>query len=196
MSSVSIGVPVHDLLRRPGVRRQVERHVTVDHLAVSSASVPEGGEAVVDVVLEAIGDDIVATGTVCAPWTGLCRRCLGEVTSQVCADVREIFQRHPVEGETYLLGDGVVDLGPMVAESVLLALPLAPLCSTECAGPDPDRFPAVPGDEEPAGEVTEMRDPRWAVLDELRFDEPGEPSDEAELPNEAEPPTRYEPPAT
>lgn len=171
MSAAGIGVAVHDLLRRPGVRRHVERTVTADHLAVSSARVPEGGDAVVDVVLEAIGDDIVATGTVCTPWVGLCRRCLGEVSSQVCADVREIFQRHPVEGETYPLGDGVVDLGPMVTETVLLALPLAPLCSAECAGPDPERFPAVPGTEEPAEEDTEVRDPRWAVLDELRFDE-------------------------
>ena len=55
-------------------------------------------------------------------------------------------------------------------DTALLALPLAPLCSADCAGPAPEAFPVVPPDE--GGPV---RDPRWAALDELRFDQ--EPDD-------------------
>jgi uncharacterized metal-binding protein YceD (DUF177 family) len=61
----------------------------------------------------------------------------------------------------------------------MLTLPLAPLCSDDCKGPAPDVFPAViEGDEVPAepaapsGEAP--ADPRWAALDGLRFDSPGD----------------------
>lgn len=149
----------------------------LDGLAVSSAEVPEGAEVGLELTLEATGDDLVVSGVVRVPWSGTCRRCLAEVQAEVDADVREIFQRVPVEGDTYPLGDGMVDLEPMVREAVLLALPLAPLCSEDCVGPDPERFPAKPegGVGSAAGDGPDdgapRRDPRWAVLDELRFDD-------------------------
>lgn len=171
-------------LRHPGVRRTVHR--TLD-LAGAGTSVAEvGGDGAVDaeLVVEAVGDDIVVAGTLRAPWVGACRRCLGEVAGTAEVPVREIFERRPTEGETYQLGDGVVDLGPMVREAVLLALPLAPLCAADCAGPDPERFPARSPDTEVRDGAGEdgadggepPRDPRWAALDALRFeDEPGDP---------------------
>jgi uncharacterized protein len=161
-------VPALDLLRRPGVQRRVRCSAELDDLAISSARVPAGAEVDVDVVVEAVGEDIVAAGVLAAPWVGLCRRCLTDVDGVVQADVREIFQRRWVEGETYPLGDGIVDLSPMVRDAILLALPLAPLCGDQCPGPDPERFPAS-GD--PSGDEA-RRDPRWAALDELKFDEP------------------------
>jgi len=75
-----------------------------------------------------------------------------------------------VEGETYLLAENEVDLEPMVRETVLLNLPVAPLCSEDCAGPDPDRFPTTvvvePDPDEPP-----PADPRWAALSEITFNE-------------------------
>jgi len=170
-------------LRRPGVRRSVHRVLDLAGAGTSVAALAGDGLVDADFVVEAVGDDIVVSGTLRTLWVGACRRCLDEVEGQLEVPVREIFERRPTEGETYPLGDGMVDLGPMVRESVLLALPLAPLCSTDCAGPDPERFPARPapdggspgGDAETAGDEP-PRDPRWAALDELRFDAPEEPS--------------------
>jgi uncharacterized protein len=166
-SSRPLQVSVIEDLRRPGTRRHVRRNAVVDNLAISSASVPSGSEVDVDAVVEVIGDDLVVTGAITFAWVGDCRRCLRSVESLSTVRIREVFERRPVEGETYQLGDGVVDLEPMVRETVLLALPLAPLCTEECAGPDPERFPAVVADD--GAEVA--RDPRWAALDELRFDD-------------------------
>lgn len=166
-SSRPLQVSVIEDLRRPGTRRQVRRNAEIDSLAISSAAVPSGSEVDVDAVVEVIGDDLVVTGAVTFAWVGDCRRCLRSVESSSTVRIREVFERRPVEGETYQLGDGVVDLEPMVRETVLLALPLAPLCTEECAGPDPERFPAVVADED----VEVARDPRWAALDELRFDD-------------------------
>ena len=84
--------------------------------------------------------------------------------------MQEIFERVPVEGETYALGENEVDLEPMVRESVLLNLPVAPLCSESCSGPDPERFPTTVASDD--AEPAEAKpDPRWAALDELSFDD-------------------------
>ncbi len=78
------------------------------------------------------------------------------------AEVREIFEARPTEGETYLLAGEQIDLEPMVRDAVLLALPLAPLCTADCEGPAPDQFPTGP----PADDAV-ILDPRWAALRDL-----------------------------
>lgn len=159
-------VGVAELLRRPGTRRPFTRSVSLPGLAISTASVPDDAKVDVELELESLSHAIVATGRVGAPWVGACRRCLAEVRGRADAELREIFEPHPTEGETYpLSGDDTVDLEPMVRDAVLLALPLAPLCRDDCAGPAPDAFPTGP-----VAEPHEARDPRWAALDELRFD--------------------------
>lgn len=163
-------------LRQPGVQRRVERILDLPGLGTSAARLAGDGHVACDLVVEATGDDVVVSGKLRTAWEGACRRCLEEVVGELEVPVREVFERRPTEGETYPLGEGVVDLGPMAREAVLLALPLAPLCSSDCTGPDPERFPTqLAGEGGPAGEPP--RDPRWAVLDDLRFDEPGSPPD-------------------
>ena len=82
---------------------------------------------------------------------------------------------HPTyEGETYELPDSdELDLGPMLVEQATLALPLAPLCDSDCPGPAPDSFPASLASEAEGSpdDEADRRDPRWAALDELTFDE-------------------------
>ncbi len=165
-TETSLKVGVLDLRRRPGDRRPVERVLHLDGLAITSARVPVDGDIRADLELEAISDGIVATGTLTVPWIGECRRCLTDVRGETESDIREVFAAVPIEGETYPLDDDVVDLEPMIRDAALLALPLAPLCGPGCPGPAPEAFPTGPvsdADSAPA-------DPRWAALDELRFD--------------------------
>jgi uncharacterized protein len=172
MGSRPLLVGVTDLLRRLGTRRPVQRSVGLDDLAISTASVTPGADVVVDLELESISNGVSATGTVTVPWTGACRRCLEPVTGTAVTEVQEIFDRHPVEGETYPFAGDVIDLEPLVRDAALLALPLAPLCETGCRGPEPDAFPAtVEGEDEGDGTDQEPAgDPRWAALDQLRFE--------------------------
>ena len=117
---------------------------------------------------------LVATGTITVPWEGECRRCLGSVRAETIVEIREIFDPHPVEGETYPLGEDLVDLEPMVRDAVLLALPLAPLCGPDCLGPAPDLFPTgTAEDSEDAAGTEPVPDSRWAALAELDFDSDG-----------------------
>jgi uncharacterized protein len=164
-------ISVADLLARPGVQQRVTVEEELPDLALSSSGVPPGELVRAELVLESTGSAVVASGTVQAPWIGECRRCLGEVGGQAVAEVREVFERHPTEGETYLLDGDEVDLEPLLRDAVLLALPIAPLCDDECGGPQPGSYRVAGGDapgSEPAAEAAPPADPRWAALDQLR----------------------------
>jgi uncharacterized protein len=90
------------------------------------------------------------------------------VSDELAVDVQEVFEPSPSdEADTYPLGADRVDLEPMLRDTLLLALPIAPLCRDDCPGPDPDEHPvAVEG-----GETADAPpDPRWAALGDLRFD--------------------------
>jgi uncharacterized protein len=154
---------VAELLRRPGTQRSVVVAAPLAGVGVGDSHLAPGEDVVVDLVLEAAFDAIVATGTVRAVWEGECRRCLRTVRGTMSTSVREVFEPHPVEGETYALEGDSVDLEPLVRDAVLLALPVAPLCEDSCAGPDPDDYPV-------AADGAEAPDPRWSALRDLHFD--------------------------
>jgi uncharacterized protein len=163
-------VGVAELRRRLGERKPFRTRVALDDLAISTAEVPPDREIDVDLILESIAAGLVAEGTIVAPWVGDCRRCLEPVEGEVETHVKEIFERTPTEGETYPLGQDTVDLEPMVRDAVLLALPLAPLCRPDCAGPAPDAFPTGPESDTDEA-AARLRAERWSALDELHFDE-------------------------
>jgi uncharacterized protein len=114
-------------------------------------------------------------GTVVAPWTGECRRCLEDVVGELRIEVSEVFESRATPGETYPIDGDEVDLEPVVRDAVLLHLPLAPLCRENCLGPAPEAFPAVVDGVGVEGVGVEgeppPKDPRWAALDVLRGDE-------------------------
>jgi DUF177 domain-containing protein len=166
-------VSIAELRRTPGTQRLVELSGPLPGLAVSSAGVPDDAPVTAALTLELLVDGrLTATGDIEAAWQGTCRRCLGPVEGVARVHVQEVFERDPApDAETYRLEGDRVDLGPMVRDAVLLALPLAPLCRPDCPGPDPQHPVAVAGEEPPAGGDEEVSpDPRWATLRDLKFD--------------------------
>ena len=177
------GLPVTDdlriplaVLRRRADPRRIRTSVVLDDLRVGDVSVVDD-RVVVDLEAEARGAEVVVTGSVRTGWSGDCRRCLEPVVGEVDLRVHEVMapdepgRSTPEAGDAdaYLLGGDEADLEPVVRDAVLLALPLSPLCTDDCVGPDPEWLPS-------AGSPLEMGDgpvgdPRWAALDVLRFDE-------------------------
>jgi uncharacterized protein len=157
-------VGVTELLRRPGVQRQITVSGELNGVAISSAAVPDGAEVEANLTLEAMSDHaITVKGTIVAPWRGECRRCLRTIEGTVAVDVEEVFEARPVEGETYPLDGDRLNLEPLIRDAALLSLPLAPLCEVACAGPEPE--------DHPIGTDAETSiDPRWSALGELKFD--------------------------
>jgi uncharacterized protein len=174
-------VHVARLRRAPGARRHEVRRGPADSAAgragltdrkfAVDSSVPEGAEAACDVVLESFDGGVMVTGTVLAPWQGVCRRCTAPVGGELRARVRERFTEpggrygDPDDEEAYRITADQLDLWPMVRDALVLDLPLAPLCRPDCRGLCPHcgtdlnvaQCACVP-----------PTDPRWANLDVLR----------------------------
>lgn len=173
MAGKELTLVVADLLRRSGQRRDTELEAVLPDLAVLQTRVPDGAAVALALHLESVNEGIVATGTARAPWTSVCRRCLRPVSATLEATLLEVFEADPVEGETQPLRGVEIDLEPVAREAILLGLPLAPLCREDCAGLCPEC--GVDLNEGGCGCVVEAVDPRWAALDELRFDAADDP---------------------
>ncbi len=165
-------VHVATLRRDPAARRREHRRGPVPDLAVTASRVPVGAEVVVDVALEWVHGGILATGTVSAPWSGECRRCLSPAGGELRASVRELFEEGGDPEVTYPLHGDHLDLEPLARDAVMLELPLAPLCREDCQGLCP--VCGANRNQGPCLEHLDTTDPRWSALEILReASEPG-----------------------
>ncbi|GAB2784393.1 YceD family protein [Amycolatopsis magusensis] len=166
-----------ELGRRAGLSRPVQRDVEVTKpLGVPDVIVvPEGAKVALDLLLESVVEGVLVTGTATAPVTGHCSRCLDPISDEVEVDLTELYayphsttEETTDEDEIMRLVDDRIDLEPAVRDAVVLALPLAPLCTEDCAGLC-SGCGVKWADLEP-GHGHETIDPRWAALVE-RFDD-------------------------
>lgn len=165
-------VRVGDLLREPGSQRRVDDAADLSPIETSAARTIPGTEQTIAADVMGMAGGVEVKGTVGFDWWGECRRCLDDVHGHQEVAFRELAQREPVDEDVYTIEGDLLDLEPLVRELVLANLPLAPLCAVDCSGPDPDRFPTTTeeAEEAAAAEAEPAPDPRWAALDELRFE--------------------------
>jgi len=173
-------INVANLRRRLGQRQVEPFEVALEPQQVISTrttSSPVHGE----VTVESIERGVAVYGHVTFEWVGDCRRCLGPVTEYKTVGIDEIFQVDASSESDIIDFDGTqIELRPVLSDAVGLSLPLAPLCSEDCAGPDPDRYPSTTeadldvstatqsdGNEPSSSQPT---DSRWAALDQLDLD--------------------------
>ena len=162
---------VAELTRRPATRKAYELVVPAEGLALGGptgdgARVEDGTPVVVDVVVESLSNGLTVNGEVRTEWQGTCRRCLGQASGELVAEVSELYQVHPTSEDAFAFDGEQLDLGPMVRELVLMELPPAPLCRPDCAG-----ICAQCGADRNAAPCEcrqDVVDPRWAGLEQLR----------------------------
>jgi uncharacterized protein len=161
--------------RQPGAAREETRTIPApDSLRVELAGVPAGAEVEVDLRLEAVHEGVLVTGTATAPVSGECARCLEPLTSSVEASFQELYHYEPSpeeDDEDVLLLDGdLLDVEPVLRDAVVLALPLSPLCSDDCAGLCPDCGVRL-ADAGPGHQHDDAVLPEWETLRQFnRFD--------------------------
>ncbi len=165
-------VNVADLRRSLGSQREVEIDFVFESITVVSSrstDAPIAGS----VVIESIERGVSVFGSVSFEWEADCRRCLEIVAGQATAEIEESFlSPAPTDADAAELEDNTVDLVPVVQDAIGLAIPLAPLCRTDCAGPDPDRYPTKTEEQVEAERAAErQQDPRWDSLSQLKFDD-------------------------
>lgn len=150
----------------------IDTSVIATGLETTTSRIPEGSTVEVHGVIDTTLSGVELRAKVSSSWEGPCRRCLDPVTDAIELDLVVPFlpgadggddaDAYPMDGDT-------IDVGEVVREHLMLALPLLPLCREDCEGADPERFPTDQIDDEDPEEVT--IDPRWAGLSALTFDE-------------------------
>lgn len=160
---------VADLLHHPAARRPVRLETDPTELGGVGGSRLAEAPLVLDVVLERVPDGVVVHGTVHGVYHAQCSRCLRPLTRTFDTAVRELFEPEPLDGQTYPLEGEEIDLELPVRDTVLLDLPVAPLCREDCAGICPvcgnDR------NDNPCDCDDTLPDPRWDALRELHLDD-------------------------
>jgi DUF177 domain-containing protein len=141
-------------------------------MGVEMVRVPTGAELELEVLLEGVMEGVLVTATVTAPLAGECARCLEPFTSATSVRFQELFALPDgaAGSDGYVLEAGFLDLEPALRDSLVLELPLSPLCSADCLGLCPECGIRL-ADAEP-GHGHEVRGPLWAALQDLRVGEP------------------------
>ena len=100
---------------------------------------------------------------------GPCMRCLAPAAPSIDVDAREVDQPGEIdELDSPYITDDVLDARRWARDALALALPAQILCRPDCLGLCPECGADLNADPEHAHEAAP--DPRWAVLDELKFD--------------------------
>jgi uncharacterized protein len=142
-------------------------------LQVGDICLPADEIVSVELLIDQVHGGVTVNGKVSVNWNAECSRCLRPVDGYVVAEVEELFEETPRDGESYQLNDEFIDLEPMIRDAVLLELPVGVI---RCLGLEECLVaaPAYPVSDTDFGEDKESReskDPRWAALDDLTFDE-------------------------
>ncbi|HEY5420980.1 MAG TPA: DUF177 domain-containing protein, partial [Marmoricola sp.] len=159
-----------ELGRRPGSQRQKSlRAEAPAELGIEVLRVPEGAPVEIDLRLEAVMEGVLVTGEADADLEGECVRCLEPIEDTVHVDFQELFVYDDPdtrgidddEDVSRLEGD-LLDLEPVLRDTVVLALPFQPLCREDCAGLCVECGANLNENPEHAHEA--RSDPRWDAL--------------------------------
>ena len=163
-------VDTRELGRRPGTMRKVHRTIAAPAgLGTDVIRIPEGSDLELDLRLEAVMEGILVSGTVSGSVAGECVRCLDAVDDEVVGDVQELYVypgRTPAgeEDELRELADEMIDLEPLLYDTLVPALPFQPLCRDDCPGLCSECGARLADDPV---HTHETADPRWAELQKL-----------------------------
>lgn len=151
---------VHDQVPSPS-------RIGLDLMAIEPGAVLD-----LDLRVESVSEGVLVTGTVAAPTSGECARCLTPVTGHVEVGVTELFaypntatDATTEEDEVGRVLDGTVDLEQPVVDAVGLELPLSPLCRPDCPGLCP--VCGVPLASAEPDHRHDQIDPRFAKLADM-----------------------------
>jgi uncharacterized protein len=162
-------LPIRDIIHRSGEMREHSIEVPAPaKWGEGLVSIPEGEPVVVEVRLESVHEGILASGDIDTQYSGVCSRCLTDITEGLQVEFQELFAYPGEEEADFEVQDDHVDLETLVREAVVLSLPFQPVCQPDCPGLDPvtgERLADSAGSQQ-----SEPLDPRWAALQDYTTD--------------------------
>ncbi|MDN5726036.1 MAG: DUF177 domain-containing protein [Propionibacteriales bacterium] len=163
-------IDTHELGRRMGAMQEISRQVPApDELGTAVIGVPPGTPVDLDIRIEAVGEDVLVTGTARTEVRGECGRCLTEIADAIEIDIQELFVHpgaHSADEDDELdasqMEGELLDLEPLLRDQVVLDLPFQPVCRPDCAGLCVECGADLNAD--PTHDHGEPIDPRWGSL--------------------------------
>ena len=163
-------VNIARLGRRPG--SMFAMHETVAspaRIGLEMIGIASGAPLDLDLRVESVSEGVLVSGTLSAPITGECSRCLTPFTERIDVDLTELFaypdsltEATTEEDEVGRVVNDFVDLRQPIVDAVGLELPFSPVCRTDCPGLCPNCGVAL-ATAEPDHHHDDI-DPRWAKL--------------------------------
>ena len=139
-------------------------------------AIEKGAPLDLDLRFESVSEGVLVTGTVTAPTSGECVRCLTATTGEVQVLLTELFaypdsttEATTEEDEVGHVVDETIDLEQPLIDAIGLELPLSPVCRDDCPGLCAEC--GVPLAEAEPGHHHEQIDPRWAKISGMFSDE-------------------------
>jgi uncharacterized metal-binding protein YceD (DUF177 family) len=149
---------------------------------VELIGVPAGADVHLRLRLESVMEGVLVSGDLEVPVSGSCARCLEPIEDTLSLDVQELYayegsttEATSEEDEVRRIEGEHLDLEPLARDTVVLALPLAPVCTEDCAGLCVDCGQRL--DDLPADHAHEVVDARWAALAQKFTSSPGAPGE-------------------
>ena len=161
---------LRELGRRAGALQEIQRTIPAPEAwKVELIGVPAGADVQLRLRLESVMEGVLVSGEIEAPLVGSCARCLEPIEDTLTLDVQELYayegsttEATSEEDEVRRIEGDHLDLEPLARDTVVLNLPLAPVCTPDCAGLCVDCGQRL--DDLPADHAHEIVDARWADL--------------------------------
>ena len=167
---------LRNLRLRPGEEHRERIEVELAPLTLGGASYePASSTVPAELVVQRAQSGDLFRLRFAATLEGPCMRCLGPATVELAVDAQEYESSDPEAPEelhSEYVREGELHVGAWAHDQVALALPEPILCRPDCAGLCPvcgKNLNDEPHEHEDVG-----LDPRWAALDALRTEAPGE----------------------
>jgi uncharacterized metal-binding protein YceD (DUF177 family) len=163
-------VDLRELGRRAGSMQELDRTAPAPaDWRVELTGVPAAAAVGLRLRLESVMEGVLVTGDLDVPVEGSCARCLEPIEDTLHLSVQELYaysgsttEATSEEDEVRRIEGDYLDLEPLVRDTVVLNLPLAPVCTEDCAGLCVDCGQRL--DDLPADHAHQVVDPRWAGL--------------------------------
>jgi uncharacterized protein len=167
-------IDITRLGRRAGSLKSVQETVFAPaRMGVELLAIAEGAPLELDLRLQSVSEGVLVTGTVSAPTTGECARCLTPIAGEIDVDITELFAYPGSDTAATTEDDEVgrvvtkhgidtIDLEQTIVDAVGMALPFSPVCSEDCPGLCPEC--GTPLASAGPDHRHDAIDPRWAKL--------------------------------